>query len=61
MVEDLRKSYSAKHWKVIQELFHPPGHENIRAELESAQPNNLPTAIKGHCEWNNNSISYKVD
>ncbi|CAI2190086.1 8329_t:CDS:2 [Funneliformis geosporum] len=31
------------------------------AKLESAQPNNLPTVIKGHCEWNNNIISYKVD
>ncbi|GBC19783.2 hypothetical protein GLOIN_2v1842826 [Rhizophagus irregularis DAOM 181602=DAOM 197198] len=25
--------------------------ENIRAELESARPNNLPTSIKGHREW----------
>ena len=47
--------------KNSNELFRPPGHENIRAELESARPNNLPTAIKGHREWNNNGISYKVD
>ncbi|GES92568.1 hypothetical protein GLOIN_2v1770212 [Rhizophagus clarus] len=32
-----------------------------RPELESAQPNNLPVAIKGHREWNNSTISYKVD
>ncbi|PKC51153.1 hypothetical protein RhiirA1_484410, partial [Rhizophagus irregularis] len=47
--------------KNSNELFRPPGHENIRAELASARPNNLPTAIKGHREWNNNTISYKVD
>src|SRR6266511_622716 len=35
--------------------------QNIRAELASARPNNLPTAIKEHREWNNNTISYKVD
>ena len=42
-------------------FFHRAGRENIRAELASARPNNLPTAIKGHREWNNNTISYKVD
>ncbi|RGB28950.1 hypothetical protein C1646_767176 [Rhizophagus diaphanus] len=47
--------------KNSNELFRPPGHENIQAELASARPNNLPTAIKGHREWNNNTISYKVD
>src|SRR6266480_4297777 len=47
--------------KNSNELFRPPGHENIRAELASAQPNNLPTAIKGHREWDNNTISYKID
>ncbi|GES92074.1 hypothetical protein GLOIN_2v1776159 [Rhizophagus clarus] len=31
------------------------------SELESARPNNLLVAIKGHREWNNNTISYKVD
>src|SRR5256885_17239030 len=35
--------------------------QNIRAELASARPNNLPTAIKEHHEWNNNTIFYKVD
>ncbi|CAG8748278.1 37044_t:CDS:2, partial [Gigaspora margarita] len=47
--------------KNFNELFCSPGRENIQAELESAWPNNLPIAIKGHCEWNNNTISYKVD
>ncbi|GBC48706.2 hypothetical protein GLOIN_2v1842826 [Rhizophagus irregularis DAOM 181602=DAOM 197198] len=32
-----------------------------RPELESARPNNLPTSIKGHCEWDINAISYKID
>ncbi|CAI2198270.1 9019_t:CDS:1, partial [Funneliformis geosporum] len=36
-------------------------HKNIRAELESAWPNDLPTAIKGHREWDKNIISYKLD
>src|SRR5207302_1969667 len=39
----------------------PPGHENIRAELASARPNDLPTAIKGHREWDKDIISYKLD
>ncbi len=47
--------------KNSNELFRPPGRENIRAEFASAQPNNLPIAIKEHHEWNNNTISYKVD
>ncbi|RIA99157.1 hypothetical protein C1645_811904 [Glomus cerebriforme] len=47
--------------KNSNELFRPLGHENIRAELESARPNNLFTAIKGHREWDNNAISYKID
>ena len=47
--------------KNSNELFRPPGRENIRAELASARPNNLPTAIKGHREWDNNTISYKID
>jgi len=36
--------------KNSNKLFHPSGRENIRAELESAQPNNLPTIIKEHHE-----------
>ncbi|CAI2184233.1 13188_t:CDS:1, partial [Funneliformis geosporum] len=36
-------------------------YENIRAKLKSARLNNLPIAIKGHCEWNSNIISYKID
>src|SRR2546429_5688867 len=47
--------------KNSNELFCPPGRKNIQAELTSAQPNNLLTAIKGYREWNNNTISYKVD
>ncbi|RGB37789.1 hypothetical protein C1646_756416 [Rhizophagus diaphanus] len=47
--------------KNSNELFHPPGHENIRAEFESARPNNLPIAIKGHRKWDNNAIFYKID
>ncbi|GBC12170.2 hypothetical protein GLOIN_2v1842826 [Rhizophagus irregularis DAOM 181602=DAOM 197198] len=47
--------------KNSNELFRPPGRENIRAELESARPNNLPTSIKGHCEWDSNAVSYKID
>ncbi|CAI2186913.1 18969_t:CDS:2, partial [Funneliformis geosporum] len=47
--------------KIFNKLFHPPCYENIRAELESARSNNLPTAIKGYCEWDNNAISYKID
>src|SRR3954466_5345306 len=46
---------------VSNDLFCPPGHENIRAELANAWPNNLPTSIKGHCEWDSNTISYKID
>jgi len=56
-----RRIVSLFYQKNSNELFHPPGHENIRAELASAQPNNLSTAIKEHHEWNNNTISYKVD
>ncbi|PKY36172.1 hypothetical protein RhiirB3_458209, partial [Rhizophagus irregularis] len=36
--------------KNSNELFRPPGRENIWVELASARPNNLPTAIKGHRE-----------
>jgi hypothetical protein len=36
--------------KNFNELFRPPGRENIRAELASTRPNNLPTAMKGHRE-----------
>ncbi|RGB43552.1 hypothetical protein C1646_749566 [Rhizophagus diaphanus] len=56
-----RRIISMFYQKNSNELFRPPGRKNIRAELASAQPNNLSTAIKGHREWNNNTISYKVD
>ncbi|RGB23243.1 hypothetical protein C1646_774797 [Rhizophagus diaphanus] len=47
--------------KILTNFFAPPGRENIRAELASARPNNLPTAIKVHREWDSNTISYKID
>jgi len=47
--------------KNSNELFRLPGRENIWAELASAQPNNLPTVIKGYRKWDNNTISYKID
>ena len=56
-----RRIVSLFYQKNSNELFCPSGHENIQAKLASAQPNNLLTAIKGHREWNNNTISYKVD
>ena len=34
--------------KNSNELFHPPGHENIQVELANAQLNNLSTIIKKH-------------
>ncbi|GBB87487.1 hypothetical protein RclHR1_13980005 [Rhizophagus clarus] len=42
-------------------LFRLSDRKNIWAELASARPNNLPTAIKGHHEWDSNAISYKID
>ncbi|CAI2169591.1 10637_t:CDS:2 [Funneliformis geosporum] len=36
-------------------------YKNIRAELKSARPNNLPTAIRGHHECDKNIVSYKLD
>ncbi|RHZ43620.1 hypothetical protein Glove_966g8 [Diversispora epigaea] len=47
--------------KNSNELSRTPGHENIRAELAITRPNDLPTAIKGHREWDKDSISYKLD
>ncbi|RIA97818.1 hypothetical protein C1645_813528 [Glomus cerebriforme] len=43
------------------ELFRPPGYKNIHAELESAWPNDLPTAIRGYRKWDKNIVSYKLD
>ncbi|CAI2194284.1 11078_t:CDS:2, partial [Funneliformis geosporum] len=34
--------------KNSNKLFRPAGYKNICAELESARPNDLPTAIRGH-------------
>ncbi|PKB97562.1 hypothetical protein RhiirA5_431260 [Rhizophagus irregularis] len=45
-----RRIVSLFYQKNSNELFRPPGRENIWAELASARPNNLPTAIKGHRE-----------
>ncbi|CAI2194502.1 20321_t:CDS:2, partial [Funneliformis geosporum] len=56
-----RRILSLYYQKNSSDLFRPPGHKNIRAELESARPNDLPTAIKGHREWDKNIISYKLD
>ncbi|CAI2196207.1 18512_t:CDS:1, partial [Funneliformis geosporum] len=56
-----RRIISVFYQKNSNEPFRPPGHENIRAELESARPNNLPTAIKGHREWDSNAVSYEID
>ncbi|CAG8459218.1 6177_t:CDS:2, partial [Gigaspora rosea] len=47
--------------KIFSEFSRSPGHENIRAELAVARPNDLSTAIKGHRELDINSISYKLD
>ncbi|POG58028.1 hypothetical protein GLOIN_2v1790944, partial [Rhizophagus irregularis DAOM 181602=DAOM 197198] len=56
-----RRIVSVFYQKNSNELFRQPGRENIRAELESARPNNLPTSIKGHSEWDSNAIYYKID
>jgi len=56
-----RRILSLYYQKNFSDLFRPPGHKNIRTELESARPNDLPTAIKGHREWDKNIISYKLD
>ncbi len=45
-----RRIVSLFYQKNSNELFRLSGHENIWAELESTQPNNLPTAIKGYRE-----------
>src|SRR3954468_2047702 len=47
--------------KILTNFFIPLGHENIRAELANTQSNNLSIAIKGYREWDNNTISYKID
>ncbi|CAB4417939.1 unnamed protein product [Rhizophagus irregularis] len=47
--------------KILNGFFAHQVMKIFGPELASARPNNLPTAIKGHREWNNNTISYKVD
>ncbi|CAJ0847115.1 9_t:CDS:2 [Entrophospora sp. SA101] len=56
-----KRILSLYYQKISNELYRLPGHENIRAELAIARPNELPTAIKGHCEWDKDNISYKLD
>ncbi|CAG8749569.1 25777_t:CDS:1, partial [Gigaspora rosea] len=56
-----RRIVSVFYQKNSNELFLPPGRENIRAELASARPNEVPTAIKGHREWDKDIVSYKLD
>src|SRR5437764_3665472 len=61
-IRDCKKRILSLYYqKNSNELSHSPGHENIRAELESARPTDLPTAIKGHREWDKNIVSYKLD
>jgi hypothetical protein len=56
-----KRILSLYYQKISNELSRSPGHENIRAELAIARPNELPTAIKGHREWDKDNISYKLD
>nr|CAG8676619.1 13836_t:CDS:1 [Entrophospora candida] len=56
-----KRILSLYYQKISSEFSRSPGHENIRAELAVARPNDLPTAIKGHREWDIDSISYKLD
>ncbi|CAI2176198.1 10542_t:CDS:2 [Funneliformis geosporum] len=49
------------HVEALAQMIYRICRENIRAKLKSTQSNNLPTVIKKHCEWNNNTISYKID
>src|SRR6185312_13956397 len=56
-----KRILSLYYQKNSSEFSRSPGHENIRAELAVARPNDLPTAIKGHREWDIDSISYKLD
>ncbi|CAJ0835506.1 9888_t:CDS:2 [Entrophospora sp. SA101] len=61
-IRDCKKRILSLYYQNISnELSRSPGHENIRAELESARPTDLPTAIKGHREWDKNIVSYKLD
>ncbi|RIA79459.1 hypothetical protein C1645_840623 [Glomus cerebriforme] len=56
-----RRILSLYYQRNSSELFRPPGYKNIHAELESAWPNDLPTAIRGYRKWNKNIVSYKLD
>ncbi|CAG8528766.1 4329_t:CDS:2, partial [Diversispora eburnea] len=61
-IRDCKKRILSLYYqKISNEFSRSPGHENIHIELAVAQPNDLPTAIKGHCEWDIDSISYKLD
>ncbi|KAF0464963.1 helicase [Gigaspora margarita] len=56
-----KRILSLYYQKISNELSRSPGHENIRAELAIARPNEVPTAIKGHREWDKDIVSYKLD
>ncbi|CAJ0843520.1 5474_t:CDS:1 [Entrophospora sp. SA101] len=42
-------------------IFKEPNRDLIRAELSALRPGDLPTAVKGHCEWNKISDCYGLD
>ncbi|CAG8603851.1 10726_t:CDS:1 [Diversispora eburnea] len=61
-IRDYEKHILSLYYQKISSKFsRSPGHENIHAELAVARSNDLPTAIKGHREWDIDSISYKLD
>ncbi|CAJ0830577.1 12477_t:CDS:1 [Entrophospora sp. SA101] len=47
--------------KNSNDLFRPPGCENIHTEYAVSWPDDLPTEIKGHRECDGTIISYKID
>ncbi|CAG8619224.1 2809_t:CDS:2 [Paraglomus occultum] len=42
-------------------IFKEPNRDLIRAELSALRPGDLPTAIKGHREWNKINDCYTLD
>ncbi|RIB23784.1 origin of replication binding protein [Gigaspora rosea] len=47
--------------KTHSEIFKEPNRDLIRAELLALRPGDLPTAIKGHREWNKIADCYILD
>ncbi|RIB16921.1 hypothetical protein C2G38_1475149 [Gigaspora rosea] len=47
--------------KTHSEIFKEPNRDLIRAELSALRPGDLPTAIKGHREWNKIADFYILD